>query len=51
MWKERPAKHLAWRYVGTKAGFIRVYPAVSLTKNYDHEKRTWYVNHLPVASD
>ena len=44
MWKEWPAKHLAWRYIGTMAGFIRIYPAVSLTKNYDHQKRTWYVN-------
>ncbi|XP_052072383.1 VWFA and cache domain-containing protein 1-like isoform X12 [Mytilus californianus] len=41
-WKQQPASHLAWRYIGTKAGVIRVYPAVTLTKSYDHEKRTWW---------
>ncbi|CAC5416932.1 unnamed protein product [Mytilus coruscus] len=41
-WKQQPASHLAWRYIGTKAGVIRLYPAVSLTKSYDHEKRTWW---------
>ncbi|CAC5416929.1 unnamed protein product [Mytilus coruscus] len=41
-WKEQPSSQLAWKYIGTKAGVIRVYPAVSLTKSYDHEKRTWW---------
>ncbi|VDI64280.1 Hypothetical predicted protein [Mytilus galloprovincialis] len=41
-WKQQPESHLAWRFIGTKAGVFRVYPAVSLTKSYDHEKRTWW---------
>ncbi|XP_071178164.1 VWFA and cache domain-containing protein 1-like isoform X2 [Mytilus edulis] len=41
-WKQQFESQLAWKYIGTKAGVIRVYPAVSLTKSYDHEKRTWW---------
>jgi hypothetical protein len=38
IWKERPAKHLAWRYIGTKAGFIRFYPESKCRKKgYVHQ--------------
>jgi hypothetical protein len=40
-WKQHESNHLAWRYIGTKSGIMRAYPGVSLTKNYDHEKRPW----------
>ncbi|XP_076105805.1 VWFA and cache domain-containing protein 1-like [Mytilus galloprovincialis] len=38
-WKSHPARFVSWRYIGTKAGMIRIYPGVSLQKPYDHEKR------------
>ncbi|XP_076108265.1 VWFA and cache domain-containing protein 1-like isoform X1 [Mytilus galloprovincialis] len=41
-WKSHPARFVSWRYIGTKAGMIRIYPGVSLQKPYDHEKRAWW---------
>lgn len=41
-WKTHPATYVAWRYIATKAGLIRVYPGVLLLKSYDHEKRAWW---------
>ncbi|CAG2225372.1 unnamed protein product [Mytilus edulis] len=40
-WKSNKARYVAWRYIATKAGLIRIYPGVNLLKSYDHEKRGW----------
>ncbi|CAG2209075.1 unnamed protein product [Mytilus edulis] len=41
-WKSNKARYVAWRYIATKAGLIRIYPGVNLLKSYDHEKRGWW---------
>ncbi|XP_033747396.1 VWFA and cache domain-containing protein 1-like [Pecten maximus] len=44
IWKSKTdlSLYTIWRYFGTKDGFIRVFPGVQLTNDYDHEKRPWW---------
>lgn len=44
IWKrnQEHSKFVVWRYLGTRDGHVRVYPAVEIAKSYDHFTRPWY---------
>ncbi|XP_052714892.1 VWFA and cache domain-containing protein 1-like isoform X2 [Crassostrea angulata] len=44
IWKrnQEQSKFVVWRYLGTRDGHVRVYPAVEIAKNYDHFTRPWW---------
>ncbi|OWF41600.1 VWFA and cache domain-containing protein 1-like [Mizuhopecten yessoensis] len=44
IWKTKTdlSLFIIWRYFGTNDGFIRVFPGVQLTSDYDHEVRPWW---------
>ncbi|XP_048764452.2 VWFA and cache domain-containing protein 1-like isoform X2 [Ostrea edulis] len=43
-WKknQNQSQFVIWRYMGTRDGHVRVYPAVEITKDYDHFMRPWW---------
>lgn len=43
-WKQNhdQSQFVVWRYLGTRDGHVRVYPAVEISKTYDHFMRPWW---------
>ncbi|XP_061180202.1 uncharacterized protein LOC133188722 [Saccostrea echinata] len=43
-WKQNQdqSQFVIWRYLGTRDGHVRVYPAVEIPKNYDPFTRDWW---------
>ena len=37
------AKNIVWRYYASTQGFIRIFPAVDVGKDYDHQTRPWFI--------
>ncbi|CAH1794236.1 unnamed protein product [Owenia fusiformis] len=45
LWRERPLNlqdQIAWSYIGTRGGVMRIYPGMEFQQDYDATRRPWY---------